>query len=82
MSTSSVSYQLSAGRRSLDRSDLVMAGPEESRVVHSYGDTFARSESVKFRPAQKSPTKVIPMHYLALSKVACMKICAMNLSMN
>ncbi len=66
MSTSSVSYQLSADRRPLDRSDLVMAGPEESRVVHSYGDTFARSESVKFHPAQKSSTKDTSRRYQAV----------------
>ena len=63
MSTSSVSYQLSAERKPLDRTDLVMAAPEESRVVHSYGDTFARPESLKFRPAQKSSAKDTTCHF-------------------
>jgi len=49
MSQSVASYQLS-----VDRSELLLAASEESRVVHSYGDTFARSESLRFRPARKS----------------------------
>lgn len=57
MSESAVSYRFSAGRTSLDRSDIVVAAPEESRVIHSYGGTFAHSESLRFRPAQKSSMK-------------------------
>jgi len=52
MSTSAVSYQFS-----VERSELLMAAPQESRVIHSYGDTghtFAHSDFVQFRPARKS----------------------------
>ena len=66
MSTSSVSYQLSPQRGAFDRSDLVMAASEESRVVHSYGDTFARSESLKFQPARKSTTTDASRRYRAV----------------
>lgn len=57
MSDSTVSYQLSAGGRSLDRSELLMASSDENRVIHSYGGSFAHSESLQFRPAQKSSSK-------------------------
>ncbi|MBI2925925.1 MAG: hypothetical protein HYY24_09500 [Verrucomicrobia bacterium] len=48
MSTSAASYRLS-----VERSELLLATPEESRVVHSYGETVARSEAVPFHPARK-----------------------------
>ena len=55
MSTSAGSYRLS-----VDRGDLVMPSPEKSRVVHSYGETFARSETIRFHPARRSSTSESP----------------------
>lgn len=49
MSTSAASY-----RFTVERSELPMAAPSEVRVIHSYGESFARSQAVTFHSARES----------------------------
>ena len=60
MSESTVSYQFSGGRRELDRSDLMLVSPEQTRVVYSRESTFTNSESLRYSPARKASTKDTP----------------------
>jgi len=55
MSTSAASYRLT-----VERSEFVLAAPEENRVIHSYGETFTRSEAIRFHPARKSSASDLP----------------------